>query len=415
MWSGTNSQAEPIWKYDLTGPFNTLSSLHYRYCRDGQCGSADDAETTGINPTGRVVNPSSNPGTLSDEITHWAWYSGQIPPASVPDVQVTPRSSDFVAGVAFQPRYQPSWGPLLTNAINGVQSLDANWLVLLPTWTFTNENPPILEPLPSQDMLWPELASSITSAHDGNLNVALFPTPHFPIQVDQWWQDAPLDFPWWVSFFERYTNFILHHATAASTDECKCLDFGWSLVISCTTRWAAFRWFPEQRSPGCRSALAGIDQQDTGAIQWHDYLGLLLSRWGKKSASFPGCSRPGLHPLVRSTGDGAQCFTGSDASSSRHTPRPGPPALPTGAGKAGDPRHLLPFHRSRQHGLYCSPRRRLSGLRPPHPTQPRHPRADLEPAGPGQCLQCRPVCHQRAQLDLRLRLHGLLSPHRLAG
>ena len=226
MSSTTDAQGRQVWKFDLTGPFNTLSSLHYRYCRDDQCGSADDAYSIGMNPTGRNVNPSSNPGTVSDEITNWAWDTTQNPPASVPGVQVTPRGSDFVAGVAFQPRYHPSWGPLLPNAIKTVQNLDVNWLILSPTWTFTNAAPPILEPLPSQDMLWPELAASINTAHQDNLKVGLFPTPHFPTQVDQWWQNAPRDFPWWVSFFERYSNFILHHATAASRTNASVLILG---------------------------------------------------------------------------------------------------------------------------------------------------------------------------------------------
>jgi len=46
--------------------------------------------------------------------------------------------------------------------------------------------------------------------------IGLYPQPNFPVAVDQWWQDARRDFPWWVSFFERYSNFILHHATLAS-------------------------------------------------------------------------------------------------------------------------------------------------------------------------------------------------------
>jgi hypothetical protein len=226
MWPSTNSQGAVVWKFDLTGPFNNLSSIHYRYCRQNQCGSADDMESTGINPTGRLVNPSSNPGTVKDEVMSWAWLGESNQPAGVPNIQVTPRGSGFVAGLAFQSRYHPSWSPLLSDAIKEVQSLNVNWLILSPTWTFTNVSPPILEPLPSQDMLWPELVSSISAAHRANLNIGLFPTPHFPSQVGQWWQDARRDFAWWVSFFERYSNFILHHATVASDTNVSTLILG---------------------------------------------------------------------------------------------------------------------------------------------------------------------------------------------
>jgi hypothetical protein len=200
--------------------------MHYRYCRQGQCGNADDTETIGINPTGRAINPTLNPGTVMDEVLSWAWFGGQDLPASVPDIQVTPRSSDFIAGLSFQSRYHPSWGPLLSDAIKEVQSLDVNWLILSPTWTFTNDSPPILEPLPSQDMLWSELVSSISAAHQVNLNVGLFPIPHFPSQFSIWWQNAPHDFAWWVSYFERYSNFILHHASIASDTNVSSLILG---------------------------------------------------------------------------------------------------------------------------------------------------------------------------------------------
>jgi hypothetical protein len=226
MWPATNSQGVAVWRFDLTGPFNNLSTIHYRYCRQGQCGSADDTETMGINPTGRAINPSSNPVAVNDEVKSWAWLGASEQPASVPAIQVTPRGSDFVAGLSFQSNYLPSWGPLLSNAIKEVQSLSVNWLILSPTWTFTNGTPPILEPSPSQDMLWPELVSSITSAQRLNLSVGLFPTPHFPAQVSQWWQDAPRDFAWWVSFFEKYSNFILYHATVASDTNASSLILG---------------------------------------------------------------------------------------------------------------------------------------------------------------------------------------------
>ncbi len=226
MWSATNSLGEPVWRFDLTGPFNQLPSLHYRYCRQDQCGSADDTATVGINPTGREVVPSSNPGIEKDEVLSWAWFYEPNTPASVPNVQVTSRGTDFVAGVSFQSNYHPSWIPLLSNAIKDIQSLGVNWLILRPTWTFTNSSPPILEPLPSQDMLWPELVSSIGYAQHAQFAVGIFPTPHFPSAVNLWWQNAPRDFPWWASFFERTSNFILHHATVAANTNASALILG---------------------------------------------------------------------------------------------------------------------------------------------------------------------------------------------
>ena len=72
----------------------------------------------------------------------------------------------------------------------------------------------------------PPLKNAINAAQRVGLKVGLFPTAHFPSQVETWWQTAALDYPWWVSFFERYTNFILHHATVAANTNISLLILG---------------------------------------------------------------------------------------------------------------------------------------------------------------------------------------------
>jgi hypothetical protein len=69
MWLAKNAQGEAVWKFDLTGPFNHLTSLQYRYCRQNQCGSTDDSATIGINPACRILNPSSNPKLIQDVVS----------------------------------------------------------------------------------------------------------------------------------------------------------------------------------------------------------------------------------------------------------------------------------------------------------------------------------------------------------
>jgi len=216
MWPAINSVNAKVWRFDLTGPFNSLASLHYRYCRQEQCGTADDAETIGIDPTGRLIDPTSHPRIVQDMIAEWAWYNGPSQPPGIQDVQITPRQAGFIAGLAFQPSYHPSWGSLLPAAVDEARSLGVNRLILSPTWTFTDSSLPVLEPLPSQDMPWPELVDLVKNTPRTQLTIGLYPIPNFPVPADQWWQSARRDFPWWVSFFERYSNFVLHHATLAS-------------------------------------------------------------------------------------------------------------------------------------------------------------------------------------------------------
>ncbi|PWB53017.1 MAG: hypothetical protein C3F13_10375 [Anaerolineales bacterium] len=220
------TQGPPEWQFTLMGPFNNQTSLHYRYCRQEQCDAADDSSTMGPNAIGREINPKTNPGMIKDSVTSWAWLSDSYQQAEVPGLQVTARGGDFVAGLAFQPMFHPSYNPLLGSSIKDTQVSGVNWLVLRPTWTFTNNTPPILEPLPSHDMLQPELVMAINEAHTANLHVALFPQANFPAGYNQWWLDSARDYPWWVSFFERYSSFVLHHAAVAEASGASGLILG---------------------------------------------------------------------------------------------------------------------------------------------------------------------------------------------
>ena len=226
----------------------------------------------GINPTGRMINPSANPGSVNDIVREWAWLSAPKEPVTLSDIQVTPRGPDFVAGLAFQDNYHPSWSPLLPAAIKDVPGLGVNWLILSPTWTFTNVTPPILEPQPAQDMLLPELSSSIGTAQHANLNVALYPQANFPSDVEAWWQSAARDFPWWVSFFERYANFVYHHATIAASTNAEVLVLGGDWLDPAMPDGQLADGspsnVPEDAEARWRALIAKVRERYNGKIAW---------------------------------------------------------------------------------------------------------------------------------------------------
>jgi hypothetical protein len=217
MTDEVNALGEQTWYFYLTGPLNNLTQLRYRYCRQYQCGAADDAETMGQNPEGRSITLAPGIRIVEDVVSSWAWLSKPTGTLSSINDGAKARGKDFIAGAAFQSTYHPSWEPLYSQAIEDIQTIGINLLVFSPTWTFTNDSPPILEPLTSQDILWPDLLKSIKLAQENKLLPGLYPVPQFMIHEDMWWQNASRDFPWWVSFFEQYTNFILHHASLAAS------------------------------------------------------------------------------------------------------------------------------------------------------------------------------------------------------
>ena len=235
MWSAAGTQGEPIWRFILISPLEVLGAIQYRICRADQCGLADDHTTWGNNPIGNIVNPSSLPQTIFYTVSDWAWLQSTQQQASIPNVAIQPHGSDFIAGIEFDSAYNPSWSPHVNEALIMVNNLGANWLILRPTWSFTSTSLPILDIVPSQDILLPDLLSYVTEANNLGLNIGLYPTPKFPLHPDQWWYDSPRDFSWWVIWFDQYTQFILHHADIASQNDVDALILGGDWVLPALT------------------------------------------------------------------------------------------------------------------------------------------------------------------------------------
>ena len=70
MWPLGNNR----WAYKLYSPLNILGSFSYRYCRNGQCGSADDVQTIGASPTGRQAITSLIGQDIQDTVSAWKWF-----------------------------------------------------------------------------------------------------------------------------------------------------------------------------------------------------------------------------------------------------------------------------------------------------------------------------------------------------
>lgn len=216
---------ENHWAYLLYSPLN-LERFGYRFCRNDQCGSADDLQTMGSDTFGKVLEPSLGPQNIEETVSQWVWLDPDDQAAQLPDVNIRRKGSDFMAGVEFQPGFHPSWSPYLAGAIDDVRDLGANWLVLTPTWTYTRQSPPVLEPVTGQNPLWPDNVAMIAEAHEAGLLVALQPTPLFPLNTNEWWSSAQRDFAWWLVWFEHYRTFMLHHADLAQETGAEALILG---------------------------------------------------------------------------------------------------------------------------------------------------------------------------------------------
>ncbi len=220
MWSMGNNR----WTYKLYGPFDVISSMGYRYCRNAQCGSADDISTMGSATAGRQITTSIAPQDLRDTVTAWAWLDEE--PYTLVAASIQAQAPEFLAGIEFQSNYNPEWTKFTSQAMQNVAALNANWVFLTPSWSFQRTTPLVFAPKPGADPLQDDLTIMMQQASALNLQIALFPTPNFPSTADEWWLNAPRDFGWWNEWFERYQQHLVHYADIAMQNNASALVLG---------------------------------------------------------------------------------------------------------------------------------------------------------------------------------------------
>ena len=238
MWAMGDNR----WSYRLYSPLNILSSFEYRYCRNDQCGLADDLQTSpGLG--GRPITSSLVVQDLQDTVMDWNWLE-ILPSTTLVGLTVTPRTSSFWSGIEFLPIQSPTWQYWMPQAVLNVQALYANWLVIRPTWSVTNTSPLVFSPVPGSDPLFTDTTHLVAGAHALNVKAALFPLPNLPAANDAWWQSAPHDSTWWNDWFEAYKSFAIYHADLATQSGAEALILGgeWVEPTLRMRRQAAAAW-----------------------------------------------------------------------------------------------------------------------------------------------------------------------------
>jgi hypothetical protein len=264
MWPLGNDR----WLYQLYSPLNMLGNFEYRYCRNDQCGIADDVQTSPGNH-GRMVSTSLVPQDLQDTVSGWTWLQDITPPAIV-GLPVTERQG-FIAGVEFQSLYYPTWQAWIPLAIQDVQSRYANWLVFTPTWTISQGSPFTFSPVPGLDPLWSDTLDSVNRASAANLNVALFPSVNLPVEWTAWWKSLPVDAGWWNTWFDRYSAFAIYHADLATQSGAQALILGGDWVTPALPDGQineASSGVPEDAETRWQAIIGSVRSHFTGKVYW---------------------------------------------------------------------------------------------------------------------------------------------------
>jgi hypothetical protein len=220
MWK-TNTNR---WAYKLYGPLNIVGSFGYRYCRNAQCSSADDASTAGDNTRGKNITPSITAQDIKDIVNQWAW--SQTQPPSLVQTDIPARGPEFVAGVELQSYYDPTVPAFMPSALQNVQAIGSNWAIIDPSWTYADNDPLIFAQQVGSDPFRNDVTESVASARALNMNVALFPQPRFPVDANLFWASAPRDQAWWDNWFNHYRAFAINFADLATNADAQALIIG---------------------------------------------------------------------------------------------------------------------------------------------------------------------------------------------
>jgi hypothetical protein len=211
--------------YVLFNPLQLLDDVTYRFCRNDQCGIADeDNQSNGSKP--HIFTPQTDPQNFNLEINSWVGWQPAASPTTLVAPQINRRASNFVTGVELMPQYRPDWVPYFPSTFQSIQAIGSRWVILTPTWTFTSQNPPVLEPVAGKDFIWQDLINLNPLANQNKLDLAIFPTVDLGSNIISWWDTAQKDSDWWQSWFDRYQEFILNYADYAEQVKAKALILG---------------------------------------------------------------------------------------------------------------------------------------------------------------------------------------------
>jgi hypothetical protein len=222
IWSQGNNQ----WAYTLFGPLQTLGGIGYRYCRNDQCGYADDNATRGKNSKGYPLSSSLFEQTIQDDVASWAWSQSSTSTEISLEENIIPRGNSFIAGVEFIPAYHPSWLKYYPTAIQDINQLGANRIIITPTWSYRENQNPVLTHQPGKNPMWADLLNIYQAANSAGYTTLTFPNPTFPASSGEFWIKTNQNASWWQTWFENYRVFLINFADLAQKTNSEALILG---------------------------------------------------------------------------------------------------------------------------------------------------------------------------------------------
>ena len=258
MWS----EGENGWTYTLYGPFNYLDQAQYRFCRNEQCGTADDVITRGVNGLGYLLDLSSSgtPLTINYQIGQWFGLESK----NYDTEGLAKADHLLIKGFEISTPFDRKWLShidvgLVDAAVNG-----GNWVFLNPTWTFNPDGSAGLNP--QNDTMAGDIRSIIRLSNEAGLSFALFPQLNAAGSAKSYWSKVELSYSWWQRWFNSYQRFILNYIDFASQQGINTIIIGGDSVSPA---------FPKGKLPSGSSSNTPYDFEE----KWMGLITEMRSRY----------------------------------------------------------------------------------------------------------------------------------------
>jgi len=228
MWKTGENQ----WSYTLYSPFEFLNHSQFRFCRNDQCGYADDALTAGFDATGYILDTKTvdSPRKIAYKIENWVGLKSNS--YELEQTTKVLNNKNYLKGIEITKNYDPKWLPYLDWGFIDAAISGANTIVFSPTWVFEQYEIPRNEYKPEINPSNQDILKIYNYAQDAGLILALYPQPIFSDQTNSgYWGIVPLTYNWWLEWFSQYERFILNYADFAQKNNIEIFIFGGDSIL----------------------------------------------------------------------------------------------------------------------------------------------------------------------------------------
>ncbi len=228
MWKTGKNQ----WTFTLYSPYEYLDQSQFRFCRNDQCGCADDDLTAGFDASGYILDMKSVDKTHKIAYKIENWVGQKIISYEIEKSSKSINNDNFIKGIEFNNDYDSKWLPYLDWGFIDAAISGANNIIFSPSWVIGNNELSIAEFLPGINPSHQDISEIYNYAQDAGLTFSLFPKLLFSDQnSNKYWSSASLSYNWWLEWFSQYERFIINYATLAQKNEIEVFIFGGESIL----------------------------------------------------------------------------------------------------------------------------------------------------------------------------------------